>query len=183
MRELAATIAEATYALRATTAAQLVLRVATFAALAAAAVLCAVWFPFPFMPLALALLAIAGLVSVVRPESPWPAVAIGGVALWWAAGGSEAAWWRAVVVAMLLATFHIGAALCDAAPPWARSGPGARARMVRSAAQFLALSLLAALVVVAFASPDGLPFPMVWAVLGGSGLIGTGVLVGRALHR
>lgn len=183
MRELAATIAEATYALRATTAAQLVLRVATFAALAAAAVLCAVWFPFPFMPLALALLAIAGLVSVVRPESPWPAVAIGGVALWWAAGGSEAAWWRAVVVAMLLVVFHFGAALCAAAPPWARPDAGAVGRLVRSLATVVGLALTAVLVVVGLTSPGSLPFPMVWAVLGGSGLIGTGVLVGRALHR
>lgn len=173
MNDLLHTIAEGTYTLRTMSLPQAVLRLLTWASLVGAALLTQVWMPAGELGGWLVLaLALAALLCVARPDSVIPTFTLGGVATWWFFGGGKAPWWGWVLVAMLLATFHIGTALAAAAPPWARNEQGVTRRGLLTVGVFLGLSLLAVGVVVGVLWLPRVPYGVLWAVAGAAALTG-----------
>lgn len=118
-------ITDVVYALRLVRPGQWLLRLLCGATLAAAAVLCATWFPIVSQELLLAIIAVAGVWALARPESWASLVAIAVVALWWLGTAGDAQWWQSAVLAGLLAAFHLTVAQCAAAPSYTAIGGGA----------------------------------------------------------
>ncbi|MDO5735792.1 MAG: hypothetical protein Q4P15_04900 [Propionibacteriaceae bacterium] len=151
MIDVAELVAGWIYSLQIMSWQQWVLRVSVLASGIVAAVMCFLWFPVVVSPALLATAVVLVLASVIRPDSLAPLSLVGVVALWWLSGGAVAAGpsddggspWRWLSMSAVVAVFHLSTAFAAAAPSYARITGRAAMLMVRSAAGYVAVGLVA----------------------------------------
>lgn len=159
MRFLDETIAETAHAVRLAAPGQWLIRALCGASLIGAGLLCQMLFPIAGEELFLGVIVGAALWTIVRPESWAPLVGIGAAALWLLIAGASASWWQSATVAGLLAVFHLTAALCATAPPYAAIRRGAAASMLGRGLGYLAVCGAVMLLVGAVAAVPAAVLP------------------------